>query len=66
MASLTNYNNRADDYKTLLASEKLDASSGALFTAEATVQPNDVDRTILIGLGGTGVRTIYHVKGVIS
>ena len=66
MASLTNYNNRADDYKTLLASEKLDASSGALFTAEATVQPNDVDRTILIGLGGTGVRTIDHVKGVIS
>lgn len=54
-----------ETYATLLASEVLDASKGALFGATG-LKPDDTNRTILIGLGGTGVRTIDYVKGAIS
>lgn len=63
MALLTNYEKK--DYATLLASEVLDASKGALFAA-AGLKPDNTNRTILIGVGGTGVRTIDYVKGAIS
>lgn len=53
------------DYGTLLAADVLDASKGAMFAAKG-LKPNSVDRTILIGLGGTGVRTVDYVKGAIS
>ena len=52
-------------YAALLASKVLDASKGALFGASG-LQPDTTNRTILIGLGGTGVRTIDYVKGAIS
>lgn len=48
----------------LLAADVLDASKGALF-GEQTLTPDDNNRTILIGLGGTGVRTVDYVKGAI-
>lgn len=54
-----------DCYSELLASHVLDASRGALFGA-AGLQPDKTNRTILIGVGGTGVRTIDYVKGAIS
>ena len=54
-----------DSYSELLASKVLDASKGALFTA-AGLAPDTTNRTILIGVGGTGVRTIDYVKGAIS
>ena len=58
--------NSRDDFRTLLAHDVLDASKGALLAHEAKLQPDDVNRTILIGIGGTGVRTIDYVKGAIS
>lgn len=56
------------DYGTLLANNKIDASKGILFgaTGEGRLPPNTHHRTILIGLGGTGVRTINHIKRTIS
>lgn len=54
-----------ENYSELLAAQVLDASKGALFGA-AGLQPDDTNRTILIGVGGTGVRTIDYVKGAIS
>lgn len=52
------------DYSTLLASDVLDASKGVLFGSTG-LEPDKTNRTILIGLGGTGVRTIDYVKGAI-
>ncbi len=54
------------DYPILLAADTIDASKGALYGTEANLEPRTAGRTILIGLGGTGIRTIDHVKGVIS
>ena len=54
-----------DDYPVLLASKKLDVSKGKLYTTQQ-IEPNKTDRTILIGVGGTGIQTIDHVKGEIS
>ena len=58
--------NSREDFRTLLAHDVLDASKGALLAHEAKLQPDDTNRTILIGIGGTGVRTIDYVKGAIS
>lgn len=58
--------NRRDDFATLLAHDVLDASKGVLLSHEAKLKPDDTNRTILIGIGGTGVRTIDYVKGAIS
>lgn len=58
--------NSREDFRTLLAHDVLDASKGALMAHEAKLQPDDTNRTILIGIGGTGVRTIDYVKGAIS
>ncbi len=52
-------------YGTLLAAEVLDASKGALFKTTG-LNADTTNRTILIGVGGTGVRTIDYVKGAIS
>lgn len=54
------------DYRILLAADTIDASKGALYGTDANLEPRTAGRTILIGLGGTGIRTIDHVKGVIS
>ena len=54
------------DYRILLAADTTDASKGALYGSNANLEPRTAGRTILIGMGGTGVRTIDYVKGVIS
>lgn len=59
--SLTQYNK--ESIPVLLASKTIDASKGVLFGSGASIDPNTVNRTILIGLGGTGVRTVDYVKG---
>lgn len=56
----------ASNYSQLLAAKTVDASNGVLFSAGATIPPDARNRTILIGLGGTGMQTIDYVKGVIS
>lgn len=56
---------RKEDIPVLLASQTIDASKGVLFGTAANMEPNKVNRTILIGLGGTGVKTIDYVKGSI-
>lgn len=64
MRQVTDYTK--DAIPTLLASDVVDASGGALFSNQGKLKPNDRHRTILIGIGGTGVQTIDHVKGVIK
>ncbi len=59
------YQYNKEDYGTLLASNVLDASKGALFQ-DIGLEPDTTNRTLLIGLGGTGVRTIDYVKGAIQ
>lgn len=59
------YDFKKEDFGRLIASQKLDASKGVLFSA-AGLQPNTVNRTIIIGIGGTGVQTVDYIKGAIS
>lgn len=54
------------DYAALLATQELDASKGILFGADGSLAPRSHARTILIGIGGTGVKTIDYVKGVVT
>lgn len=56
------------DYGVLLATDKIDASNGTLMgsNAEGMIPADTHNRTILIGLGGTGVRTINYVKRAIK
>lgn len=55
-------------YSTLLATKELDIvdKDAANSVGEGKIPPDTHNRTILIGLGGTGVQTINHVKRVIS
>lgn len=62
--SLTQYSQK--QIPALLASKTIDASKGVLFGNTASMDPNTVNRTILIGLGGTGVQTIDYVKGAVT
>lgn len=64
MANMIDY--AVTDYKELLAGKSIDVSNGVLFSAALQIPPDTHNRTILIGLGGTGMQTIDHVKGVIS
>lgn len=57
---------KSEDYPILLAANEIDATDGALFNTAALLRPNTMDRTILIGLGGTGIQTLDYVKGVIT
>lgn len=57
---------KSEDYPILLAANEIDATDGALFNTSALLKPNTMDRTILIGLGGTGIQTLDYVKGVIT
>ena len=56
----------ADSYAKLLGAQVIDASKGALFSDGKKIAPATNNRTILIGLGGTGVQTLDHVKGAIK
>lgn len=62
--SLTQF--KKETIPALLASTTIDASKGILFGNTANMEPNTVNRTILIGLGGTGVRTVDYVKGQVT
>ena len=55
-------------YSALLATKELDIvdKDAADRVGEGKIPPDTHNRTILIGLGGTGVQTINHVKRVIS
>lgn len=58
--------NKHEDFATLLAKNVLDASKGVLMANSVGLEPDTTNRTIIIGVGGTGVRTVNYVKGAIS
>ena len=64
MPNMNDFN--VNDYRELLAAKTVDASNGVLFADGAKIPPETNTRTILIGLGGTGMQTLDYVKGVIS
>ena len=61
-----------DTYRTLMAADSavmvIDASKGVLFggAGDGMIPPDTHNRTILIGMGGTGIKTINHIKGSID
>lgn len=61
MPSLRDYNK--EDFAELFASKLMDTSLSASNTSGLDADPQL--RTIIIGLGGTGVRTVNHVKSEI-
>ena len=67
---MTNVQEYLNELKPLLAQDKIDGSRGILFgTASETgegIKMNTTDQFLLIGLGGTGIKTIDYVKGVLS
>lgn len=62
MPTLQNFNK--EDYARLFASDVKDATVAA--AAANALQPDSHNRTIIIGIGGTGVRTLDHIKGAIE
>ena len=66
MARISEFESK--DYSVLLAGDKIDASKGILFggTGAGKIPPDTHNRTILIGMGGTGIKTINHIKGSIT
>lgn len=58
--------NKKEDFGTLLANNVLDASKGVLMSQSVGLEPDTTNRTIIIGVGGTGVRTVNYIKGAIS
>lgn len=55
-----------DDYGVLLATQKIDASQGKLFSQGVLIPVQNRDVTILIGLGGTGCRMLDYIKGQLA
>lgn len=55
-----------EDYGVLLATQKIDASQGKLFSKGVLIPVQNRDVTILIGLGGTGCRMLDYIKGQLS
>lgn len=51
-----------DSYKNLLAAEEMDVVGAVTVTEETLIAPDTTNRTILIGLGGTGVKTLDRIK----
>lgn len=62
------YDLKPEHYGTLLAVKELDIADKSTDTVAGTgkIPAGDQNRTILIGLGGTGLKTINHVKREIS
>lgn len=56
------FSNPESDLRALLACDKSDIGSDSV----SKLKPSPVNRTLLIGLGGTGVKTIDYAKGVIQ
>lgn len=63
MASLKNF--QIQDYEILLGSENVDIADAAAQAHVGTMQPNTQNRTVLIGLGGTGVKALNKIKSVL-
>lgn len=55
-----------EDYGVLLATQKIDASQGKLFSQGVLIPVQNRDVTILIGLGGTGCRMLDYIKGQLA
>lgn len=67
MADINLCNVKTEDLTGLLAANLMDVRNGALTSTagEDKIRPYDKNRTILIGLGGTGLKTLNHVKRVL-
>lgn len=66
-ARLEKFDHRGkDDYGVLLATQKIDASQGKLFSQGVLIPVQERDVTILIGLGGTGCRMLDYIKGQLA
>ena len=63
MATLNNF--QIQDYELLLGSENVDIADAAAQAHEGTMQPNTRNRTVLIGMGGTGVKALNKIKSVL-
>lgn len=59
------YNYDLKDLSKLLAADKISTSDNSLLNV-VKIQPDMRNRTILIGLGGTGCKTIHYVKKSIA
>ena len=61
-------NVKTEDLSGLLAANLMDVQNGALTSTagEDKIRPYTNNRTILIGLGGTGLKTLNHVKRVLN
>lgn len=59
------YDYKLEDLSKLLAADKIHTSGDSMLNA-AKIQPDKHNRTILIGLGGTGCKTIHYVKKAIA
>lgn len=55
-------------YGTLLAADRMDVVDSALISTAGAdkIPPDTHNRTILIGLGGTGMKTLNHIKRVVQ
>lgn len=55
-------------YGTLLAADRMDVVDSALngTSGASKIPPDTHNRTILIGLGGTGMKTLNHIKRVVQ
>ena len=63
MASLNNF--QIQDYELLLGSENVDIADAAAQGHVGSMQPNTRNRTVLIGMGGTGVKALNKIKSVL-
>lgn len=68
MSTINIYDLDPKVYGTLLASDRMDVTDSAVSTAAGAnkIPPDTHNRTILIGMGGTGLKTLNHIKRVIQ
>ena len=64
MSTLTQFDIERD-FAALLATENMDVSE-TIGNNGALIAPDSTNRTILIGLGGTGVQTVNYIKRTIT
>ena len=63
MATLQNF--KIEDYERLLGSENVDIADAAAERRQGTMKVNKNNRTILIGMGGSGVKALNRIKHVL-
>lgn len=64
MATLKQF--QPTDYEILLNHKKIETAGGALMGNGSKLEPDTVNRTIFIGLGGTGVKTLNKIKSALK